>query len=54
MTSLDTNVLVRLPVRDDEDQFEHARKLIRPEAQSGDPVRISLFGRPRQLSSRTA
>ena len=38
MISLDTNVLVRLLVRDDEDQFERARKLIRREAQSGNLV----------------
>ena len=30
-------------VRDDEDQFERARKLIRREAQTGEPVRISLL-----------
>jgi predicted nucleic-acid-binding protein len=43
MIGLDTNVLIRFLVRDDEDQFDRARKLIRREAQTGDPVRISLL-----------
>ncbi len=43
MIGLDTNVLVRFLVRDDEDQFDRARKLIRREAQAGEPVRISLL-----------
>ena len=43
MIGLDTNVLVRFLVRDDEDQFDRARKLIRREAHSGEPVRISLL-----------
>ena len=43
MIGLDTNVLVRFLVRDDEDQFERARKLIRRQAQDGQPVRISLL-----------
>ena len=43
MIGIDTNVLVRFLVRDDEEQFERARKLIRREAQAGDPVRISLL-----------
>jgi predicted nucleic-acid-binding protein len=43
MIGLDTNVLVRFLVRDDEEQFERARKLIRREAQGGEPVRISLL-----------
>jgi predicted nucleic-acid-binding protein len=43
MIGLDANVLVRFLVRDDEDQFERARKLIRREAQAGEPVRISLL-----------
>jgi predicted nucleic-acid-binding protein len=43
MIGLDTNVLVRFLVRDDEDQFERARKLIRREVQHGQPVRISLL-----------
>jgi predicted nucleic-acid-binding protein len=43
MIGLDTNVLVRFLVRDDEEQFERARKLIRREAQAGEPVSISLL-----------
>ncbi len=43
MIGLDTNVLVRFLVRDDEAQFERARKLIRREAQAGEPVRIGLL-----------
>jgi predicted nucleic-acid-binding protein len=43
MIGLDTNVLVRFLVRDDEEQFERARKLIRRQAQDGQPVRIGLL-----------
>jgi predicted nucleic-acid-binding protein len=42
MIGLDTNVLVRFLVRDDEAQFERARRLIRREAAAGEPVLISL------------
>lgn len=41
MIGLDTNVLVRLLVRDNEDQFERAQKLVRREAHAGAPVLIS-------------
>lgn len=41
MIGLDTNVLVRFLVGDDQAQFEKARRLIRHEAGSGDPVLIS-------------
>lgn len=41
MIGLDTNVLVRFLVADDERQFEKARRLIRHEATTGDPVLIS-------------
>lgn len=41
MLGLDTNVLVRFLVRDDEEQFERAQKLIRREAQSGSPALVS-------------
>ena len=44
MIGLDTNVLVRFLVRDDEEQFECARKLIRRQAQDGQRVRISPLG----------
>ena len=43
MIGLDTNVLVRFLARDDEDQFDRVRKLIRREAQTDEPVRISLL-----------
>jgi len=43
MVGLDTNVLVRFLVRDDEGQFERARRLIRREAAAGEPVLISLL-----------
>lgn len=41
MLGLDTNVLVRLLVRDDEEQFDRALRLIRREAQAGTPVVVS-------------
>lgn len=40
MIGVDTNVLVRFLVADDERQFEKARRLIRREATRGDPVLI--------------
>jgi predicted nucleic-acid-binding protein len=43
MIGLDANVLVRFLVRDDEEEFERACKLIRREARHGEPVRISLL-----------
>ena len=43
MIGLDTNVLVRFLVRDDEVQFERARRLIRREAAAGEPVLIGLL-----------
>lgn len=43
MIGIDTNVLVRFLVRDDEEQFERAQKLIRREAHAGEPVHISLL-----------
>jgi len=43
MIGLDTNVLVRFLVRDDKEQFERARRLIRREAQDGEPAQISLL-----------
>jgi predicted nucleic-acid-binding protein len=42
MIGLHTNVLVRFLVRDDEAQYERARRLIRREAQAGEPACISL------------
>ncbi len=43
MIGIDTNVLVRFLVRDDEAQFERARRLLRREATRGEPVLISLL-----------
>lgn len=43
MLGLDTNVLVRYLVRDDETQFEKARRLIRRETTAGRPVFIGLL-----------
>jgi len=43
MIGLDTNVLVRFLVRDDEAQFERSRRLIRREAAAGEPVLINLL-----------
>lgn len=42
MIGIDTNVLVRFLIRDDQSQFERAQKLIRREAASGEPVFVSL------------
>ena len=41
MLGIDTNVLIRFLVRDDEAQFERARKLIKRETSRGEPVFIS-------------
>ena len=43
MLGIDTNVLVRFLVRDDEAQFEKARKLIKREVAAGRRVFISLL-----------
>lgn len=43
MLGIDTNVLVRFLVRDDEPQFEKARKLIRREVAAGRRVFVSLL-----------
>lgn len=43
MIALDTDVLVRFLVRDDEAQFERAEKLIRRSAHAGEPTYISLL-----------
>ena len=41
MIGVDTNVLVRFLVRDDEAQFERARRLIKRETGRGEPVFVS-------------
>jgi predicted nucleic-acid-binding protein len=43
MLGIDTNVLVRYLIRDDEQQFEKARRLINREVGKGEPVLISLL-----------
>ena len=43
MLGVDTNVLVRFLVRDDEAQFEKARKIIRREVDSEEYVFVSLM-----------
>jgi predicted nucleic-acid-binding protein len=43
MVGLDTNVLVRFLVRDDEPQFARARRLIQHGPARGEPVLISLL-----------
>jgi predicted nucleic-acid-binding protein len=43
MLSIDTNVLVRYFVRDDQAQYEKARRLIEREASKGEPVLVSLL-----------
>jgi predicted nucleic-acid-binding protein len=43
MLGLDTNVLVRFLVRDDEKQFERARRLLQRETGRGEAVLISLL-----------
>ena len=41
MLGIDTNVLVRFLVRDDETQFERVRKLIKRETSRGQPIFVS-------------
>ena len=43
MLGIDTNVLVRFLVRDDETQFEKARRLIQREVGAGEGVFVSLL-----------
>jgi predicted nucleic-acid-binding protein len=42
MLGIDTNVLVRYLVQDDETQFQRARRLINREVAAGEPVLVSL------------
>jgi len=41
MVSIDTNVLVRFLVRDEQRQFARAQRLLRREAERGEPVFVS-------------
>jgi predicted nucleic-acid-binding protein len=43
MLGIDTNVLVRYLVRDDQSQYERARRLIHREVNTGEPVLVSLL-----------
>lgn len=43
MLGLDTNVLIRYLVRDDQQPFEKARRLIKREADKGKPALVSLL-----------
>lgn len=43
MLGIDTNVLVRYLVRDDQPQFEKAQRLINREVRRGEPVLVSLL-----------
>jgi predicted nucleic-acid-binding protein len=43
MLAIDTNVLVRFLVRDDEEQFDKACRLIKREGAAGRPIFISLL-----------
>ena len=43
MLGIDTNVLVRYLVRDDQLQYEKARRLINREISKGEPVMVSLL-----------
>ena len=43
MLGIDTNVLVRYLVRDDQAQYEKARRLIDREVSKGEPVLVSLL-----------
>ena len=42
MLGIDTNVLVRFLVHDDEGQYQKARRLIQREVSAGEPVFVSL------------
>jgi predicted nucleic-acid-binding protein len=43
MLGVDTNVLVRYLIRDDQVQYERARRLIDREVRKGEPVLVSLL-----------
>jgi predicted nucleic-acid-binding protein len=43
MLGVDTNVLVRYLVRDDQSQYEKVRRLIEREVRQGEPVLVSLL-----------
>ena len=43
MLGVDTNVLIRYLIRDDQQQYEKARRLIDREVSKGEPVLVSLL-----------
>lgn len=43
MLGIDTNVLIRYLIRDDQRQYEQARRLIERESGKGEPVMVSLL-----------
>jgi len=43
MLGVDTNVLIRYLIRDDQPQYEKARRLIDREVSKGDPLLVSLL-----------
>jgi len=43
MLGIDTNVLIRYLIRDDQPQYEKARRLIAREVSKGDPLLVSLL-----------
>jgi len=43
MLAVDTNVLVRYLIRDDQSQYEKARRLIEREVSKGEPVLVSML-----------
>ena len=43
MLGVDTNVLIRYLIRDDQPQYEKARRLIDREVTKGEPVLVSLL-----------
>ena len=43
MIGLDTNVLIRYLVRDDQPQYERASRLLRRAVEGGEPVMVSLL-----------
>ena len=43
MLGVDTNVLVRYLIRDDQSQYEKARRLIEREVSKGEPVLVSML-----------
>ena len=43
MIGVDTNVLIRYLIRDDQQQYEKARRMIEREVRRGEPVLVSLL-----------